>query len=563
MDIKKGIQLSVIIGLLLTLILPFFMMSYDTYISGDEVITYSMANNDNGGFVFSEGRVASYIKNEIFDDSVSETLMNLKDFAVDILKNKKSAQFFQYARNPEIAIYSNSEINDWFSKRNDETFNIGTTWLYSLSDDANSYLYYCLLNFVSSLFVGISGTKWVGFILNYLCFLLCLFEIFKISKSIGMSKVKSIVASVIWGTSVVEITTVTYIRTYICATAFALLVTQLHVNLFKKIKADSNYCFGNELIWIIVAYVFSYIAHYTNAIVLCSLAFVMFVFMIKYGVKVKRIVLYCIGIFIAIGLGIIADPTSVLGLASKLMAASGDNVTMGEKAIVAWKYLSETIFPNTVICSLVVAAIFYEAVRYFQTKRKSRDDSEVIYLSLTTVVFFIVVLIGTGRLDYSRVIMPILAILLVDVVSNTVKILFANKKKTATIWCTLIATIIVVSGIHGGMNRLATENSLQAGVDNALEDYVGYYCLYFRHRSGGYQDVVNLRNMSSAQIVTIDTPDWGQLADQSFDCSDQILVFFTFDTFNEDTTQWVIDAGYQMRERVYAGESTQIYVATR
>lgn len=113
------------------------------------------------------------------------------------------------------------------------------------------------------------------------------------------------------------------------------------------------------------------------------------------------------------------------------------------------------------------------------------------------------------------------------------------------------------------MNRLATENSLQAGVDNALEDYVGYYCLYFRHRSGGYQDVVNLRNMSSAQIVTIDTPDWGQLADQSFDCSDQILVFFTFDTFNEDTTQWVIDAGYQMRERVYAGESTQIYVATR
>lgn len=563
MNIKKGIQLSVIIGLLLTLVLPFFMMRYDAYISGDEVITYSMANNDNGGFVFSEGRVASYIKNEIIDDSISGTIINLKNFALDIVKNKKSACFFQYARNPEIATYLNSEINDWFSKRKDETFNIGTTWLYSLSDDANSYLYYCLLNFVSSLFVGISGTKWVGFILNYVCFLICLFEIFRISKSIGMSEAKSMVASVIWGTSVVTLTTVTYIRTYICATAFALLMIQLHVNLIKKIKADSNYCFGKYLIWIIVAYVFSYIAHYTNAIVLCSLAFIMFIFMIKYRVKVKGIVLYCFGIFIAIGLGIVADPTSVLGLASKLVAASGDNVTMGEKAIVAWKYLSGTIFPNPVVCVLVVAAIIYATVRYCQKKRNSRDDSEVIYLAFTTIVFCMVVLIGTGRLDYGRVIMPILAILMVDVVGNTVENLFANKKETATICCILIATIIVVSGIYGGINSLAQENSLQAGVGNALEDYSGYYCLYFRHRASGYQDVVNLRNMSSAQIVTIDTPNWEQLADQSFEGIDQILVFFTSDTFNENTTQWVSDAGYQMRECVYAGESTQIYVATR
>jgi hypothetical protein len=128
----------------------------------------------------------------------------------DILKNKKSAQFFQYARDPEIAVFSNSEIKDWFFKRQDERFNIGTTWLYSLSDDANSYLYYCLLNMVSSLFIGISGTKWAGFILNYLCFLVCLFEIFTISKTIGMSRDKSIISCVIWATSVVTLTTVTY-----------------------------------------------------------------------------------------------------------------------------------------------------------------------------------------------------------------------------------------------------------------------------------------------------------------------------------------------------------------
>jgi hypothetical protein len=96
-------------------------------------------------------------------------------------------------------------------------------------------------------------------------------------------------------------------------------------------KDDPDYRFGRDLVWIVIAYVFSYIAHYTNGLVLSALAFAMVVFLMKYGVKIKRITLYCFGIVAAIGLGIAADPTSVLGLASKLVAASGSGVTGGRK----------------------------------------------------------------------------------------------------------------------------------------------------------------------------------------------------------------------------------------
>lgn len=563
MNTKKGIQLFVLLGLLLTLSFPFFLIGYDSYISGDEVITYSMANNDKGGFVFSEGRVASYIENEIFDNTLSGTFENLKEFVIDILKHKKSANFFRYNRDPEIAVYSNSEINDWFSKRKDERFNIGTTWLYSLSDDANSYLYYCLMNFVSSLFVEISGTKWVGFILNYLFFVVCLLEIFKLSKTIGMSKIKSMVACVIWGTSVVTLTTVTYIRTYVCATALALILIRLHVKLFKKLKDDTNYRFDKDLVCIIVAYVFSYLAHYTNAIVLGSLALVMFLFLIKNKVARKRIVLYCAGIVVALGLGIVADPTSVLGLASKFLAASGGGVTIGEKVISAWKYLSEVIFPNAVICLLVFVAIIFSLIRNIQKKRSISNKSELSYLVFSIVIFFTVVIMSTGRLDYGRVIMPLLTILIVNSVENTTKNLLGNKMGSANVCRILIVVVVVTCGIFGGIKSLSIENDLQTEVNNTLQEYSGYDCLYFRHRAGGYQDVVNLRNMSSVQVVTIDTEDWKERADKNFTNTDKILVFFTADTYCEETEKWIIDSGYSIQGCLYDGESTQICIATR
>ena len=130
-----------ILAIVLLLLVPVFYMGIDEFLSGDEVVTYSMANNDEAGFVFSEGRISEYLSNEVFNNDDKEMISKIFDMGLDVIKNRSRAQILNYPRNPEVRLYSGDEISDWFQKRNYERFNIGTTWLHSLSDDGNSWLY--------------------------------------------------------------------------------------------------------------------------------------------------------------------------------------------------------------------------------------------------------------------------------------------------------------------------------------------------------------------------------------------------------------------------------------
>ena len=48
-----------------------YFMYKDNHLSGDEVITYSMANSPKG-WMLSEGRVVEYLKDKIFDRNIIE-----------------------------------------------------------------------------------------------------------------------------------------------------------------------------------------------------------------------------------------------------------------------------------------------------------------------------------------------------------------------------------------------------------------------------------------------------------------------------------------------------------
>ena len=62
---KKWMMAATIVLLLL---LPVFYMAIDVFFTGDEVVTYSMANNAEGGFVFSQGRISDYLSHEVFNN---------------------------------------------------------------------------------------------------------------------------------------------------------------------------------------------------------------------------------------------------------------------------------------------------------------------------------------------------------------------------------------------------------------------------------------------------------------------------------------------------------------
>ena len=136
--------------IVILLFLAFVIEYTDNYFSGDEVVTYSMANNDKSGFVFSDGRVSNYLKNEVFVGD-SNIIIKLGEVASDLIKRRGAASILTYPRDPEVELYSKQDVEDWFLKRNDERFNVFSTWLHSVSDDGNSWLYYSLVNVSSSI----------------------------------------------------------------------------------------------------------------------------------------------------------------------------------------------------------------------------------------------------------------------------------------------------------------------------------------------------------------------------------------------------------------------------
>lgn len=554
-------------GIILIILLPFCLIAFDSFLFGDELISYSMANNDMGGFVFSEGRVASYLQNELLADNLSATIANFYDFLLDILNNGKQASFFVYPREAEIEVFSNQQIHDWFFKRSDERFNFGTTWAFSLSDNANSYFYYCILNLLSSIFITLSGTKWVGFIANYVFYDLCLLLIYCISRKIGLSKNKALLSAIIWATSVATIVTVTYIRAYILATFFSLLLVLLHINLVVTLQKEKDSPIGRILTQIFVVYVFGYISHYTNLIVWGSLGLVTFIFSLYTRIEIKKILQYCLSMVCAFVVGFLLDPTSILGLVSKFLNTGGTQVSAVSQMVTHWNDLCSYIFPNTVIFCIVFIAMITSV---FITIRKTIWNKEnphshnplIIYLACVTAIFFVVVLLGTKRLDYGRILFPVVAILCVETTDSFFRHVIHYRKLASTAAVSIVL-ITVICGIHGGIQRLAQDNTINAGMSEALNAYHGSDVVYFRCHGNGYTEATHLQHMNSAQVITINTQNWENIADPDFTTEDHILVFFTPDTYNSATTEWITQAGYDLGTCLYDEYSNKIFFATQ
>lgn len=218
----------------LMLVFPVILETRNQVLSGDEIVTYSVANNTDGGFVFSEGRVAGFLKDNIIDKDFGKTVSNLFAQGMDVLKNRSRSAFFTYEPDPEVRFYTHDEMADWVEKRNYELFNLPVTWLNSTSDESNSYLYYSLMNIISSLIPLISGTKWSGFILNYLIFILLLYAFWNLTGHFELDRKERLWITILFGTACDVITHVCLIRAYLFAMTLTAISAGFHLRMWKQ-----------------------------------------------------------------------------------------------------------------------------------------------------------------------------------------------------------------------------------------------------------------------------------------------------------------------------------------
>lgn len=126
------------------------------------------------------------------------------------------------------------ELHDYMTVGEDDAFAVGSVY-YNQSMDVHPPLYYWLFNFVSSLDRGTVDFK-TGLILNYIIYLLALFFLYKLTFILFDSRDIAATAVVLYGLSVVGLSTMLMIRMYVLLTLETVLLAYFIASLVRERK---------------------------------------------------------------------------------------------------------------------------------------------------------------------------------------------------------------------------------------------------------------------------------------------------------------------------------------
>lgn len=525
--------------LLLCIACPIIAENARLSMIGDEIITYSMANNKEGGFVFSRGRMGTYIKTCILADSVPATLNNLQGQVMDILKNKKKAAIFSTPEESETKYFTQQEMRDIRENNPGDRFDFGMVWLNSQSDESNSYVYYYLLNIAGSLLPAISASRWSGFLVNFLCYAAIAFLMVKITSRLGFSLFQSVLTVTMFALSHYFLFQITLIRSYIFAMVFTLLLLYLHLDYWEGKREKISRA-------VIPAVFFGYLAHYTNAVVFVIFALVTVIPRIR---KKQKIAGYLWSIILPMAAAAVADPMSLIGLLWKFLNARG-KATVSVSLIANIKEFFRYIFPGTimaVISLLIIAA--YLVLSFLKKEQKGEQETD-LWKKITwiTILSYALIMIATKMVKYCNVLYPLMFMLFM-------KCFFGLFEQCAKIHKTAaIAVFAVYALVFGGLSfrdQMIEEANDSADVlkeREAVGKYADLDCIFFREKGTGYVCEPVLEDFANIQVATVTTPDWETMLDERIRNEDRIVLARAAEAGGELPESWIEEQGYAVTE---------------
>ena len=131
-------------------------------------------------------------------------------------------------------IITHGELLDYMTVGEDDAFAVGSVY-YNQSKDVHPPLYYWLFNFVSSLDRG-SLRYTAGLILNYIIYIAALVFLYKLAYSLFDSRSIASAAVVLYGLSVIGLSTMLMIRMYVLLTLETVLLAYFIVLLMRERK---------------------------------------------------------------------------------------------------------------------------------------------------------------------------------------------------------------------------------------------------------------------------------------------------------------------------------------
>lgn len=494
-QIRHGVALLAVIILILAITGGY--MAIDRYLVGDEVVTYGMANSTDKGWMLSTGRIRAYFEDEILTDSVAQTIQNIAAFGMDLAKNRRGAAYFSYPRPQECGWYGKEQISDWFSIREDERFHLGDVYLNAMGDDANSYLYYELVHLSGSLFPAISATKWSAFLVNAVALVAVLLLLYGIAGYFTADTKRQLLVCLLFGCSVGCLDLSTYLRAYMLAMAFQLALLLVHLKLYQAIRDGMEKAVRRDIAGLLVLYPLGYIAHYTTGVWAVVLGIATLVWLKKNLTgqeRKKNTRRYLICGILAVGIGILLDPMSVLGLFSKL-SGTGTSPAQAIKESAAGFVAS--VFGNVLWMAGFCILFVINLVR--SVRKAEKKDNQLVWLEWLLAGYCALIVLTT-RFPYFKVAYPLMFVVIVMELNFFAET--TQRPHRIKMVYSILAVVFTCSSLVYTYYNKNTEVRVSDQVEAALEASDTDRLILIREHAEGYECFPLLGRYESVYVLT-------------------------------------------------------------
>lgn len=494
-QIRHGVALLAVIILILAITGGY--MAIDCYLVGDEVVTYGMANSTNKGWMLSTGRIRAYFEDEILTDSVAQTIQNIAAFGMDLAKNRRGAAYFSYPRPEECGWYGKEQISDWFSIREDERLHLGDVYLNAMGDDANSYLYYELVHLSGSLFPAISATKWSAFLVNAVALVAVLLLLYGIAGYFTADTKRQLLVCLLFGCSVGCLDLSTYLRAYMLAMAFQLALLLVHLKLYQAMRDGMEKAVRRDIAGLLVLYPLGYIAHYTTGVWAVVLGIATLVWLKKNLTgqeRKKNTRRYLICGILAVGIGILLDPMSVLGLFSKL-SGTGTSPAQAIKESAAGFVAS--VFGNVLWMAGFCILFVINLVR--SVRKAEKKDNRLVWLEWLLAGYCALIVLTT-RFPYFKVAYPLMFLVIVMELNFFAET--TQRPHRIKMVYSILAVVFTCSSLVYTYYNKNTEVRVSDQVEAALEAADTDRLILIREHAEGYECFPLLGRYESVYVLT-------------------------------------------------------------
>lgn len=495
-QIRHGVALLAVTILILAITGGY--MAIDCYLVGDEVVTYGMANSTDKGWMLSTGRIRAYFEDEILTDSVAQTIQNIAAFGMDLAKNRRGAAYFSYPRPEECGWYGKEQISDWFSIREDERLHLGDVYLNAMGDDANSYLYYELVHLSGSLFPAISATKWSAFLVNAVALVAVLLLLYGIAGYFTADTKRQLLVCLLFGCSVGCLDLSTYLRAYMLAMAFQLALLLVHLKLYQAMRDGMEKAVRRDIAGLLVLYPLGYIAHYTTGVWAVVLGIATLVWLKKNLTgqeRKKNTRRYLICGILAVGIGILLDPMSVLGLFSKL-SGTGTSPAQAIKESAAGFVAS--VFGNVLWMAGFCILFVINLVR--SVRKAEKKDNRLVWLEWLLAGYCALIVLTT-RFPYFKVAYPLMFVVIVMEMTSYAKTI-TNHNRSRIVY-SVLALVFIGSSLVYTYQEKHTEVQANDQIEAALEDADTDRLILIRDHAEGYECFPLLKRYESVYVLTM------------------------------------------------------------